>query len=389
MLKLIEKKDFYDSLTSKNEVLNTYNKLTLIPSKNNVFYNANTTEQINSKHVLSAKLFPCYLQPEFNTTEYEGLKKLPLNKINGFAIQIDKSSDIETFMKVNYSKNFRGNIKRAVSRFEICFKVAYEMNYGSITESKYNSLMASLHGMLRERFTQRNDKNKVLNNWDYYLQSSFKLINEKKASLFVIYQNQIPVSICLNHHFNKILFISIPSYDINFSKFSLGNISIFKMLEWGHENNYILLDMAYGELDYKRRWSNYLYTFEHHIFYSQNKPIHSTVVFIEASIIKLKNYLKNINLDDLITKIKNKLKKTFSPAPLELEYDIVFSENISIQNLKRIQQDSLDFSIIQKPVYDFLYREKIPMEIIEIFEIKKGKEYLVNYENVNHRILIK
>lgn len=147
--------------------------------------------------------------------------------------------------------------------------------------------MEKLFEILTIRFNQRNENHQSIHNLKDYTWYKVFTHKWKKASLFVIYNGETPVQISLNYHFNKILFISIPSFDIAYSKFSLGNISIYKILEWALYNDYDLLDLEYGSLEYKRQWSNHVYSFDDHIIYPKDNYFVSLVANLEIGKLKI------------------------------------------------------------------------------------------------------
>ena len=55
--------------------------------------------------------------------------------------------------------------------------------------SDYIKVMSALKSMIISRFSQKNKTNFALLEWDNTYNSCFKMINDKKASLFVIYNN--------------------------------------------------------------------------------------------------------------------------------------------------------------------------------------------------------
>ncbi|MFV0540103.1 MAG: GNAT family N-acetyltransferase, partial [Aestuariibaculum sp.] len=294
------KQNFYHTITTKNMVLDSYKTLSFIHN-NTCIYRDDSNYKENKG--INISLFPNYLKPEFK----DSLKvvTIPQKKITGYSILIDpeKDKDIETKLRIDYKKSFRNNVLRLLNRFESCFNVKYRMFFGSIEKDEYDYLMQSLYTMLTNRFNQRNETNKVLKNWKHYLNTTFNFINNQKASIFVIYAGNSPVHICINHHFNDILFVSIPSYDIDYAKFGFGNISFYKLLEWSIANNYKVMDMAQGYLEYKRRWSNNIYGFNHHIIYPKGNFIAKSTSLLEITKLKFKNFLKTKNFDTFIDKI--------------------------------------------------------------------------------------
>lgn len=384
---LINKQDFFNTLSKKHEVFNCYSKLTLTHNNNDIYNidNKNSNKPLQVVH--TSNLFPSYLKPAFRNSQLVKTKIIPQKKIIGYAIRIDKNNGFDDFFKTRFSKSFRSNIKRFVNRFETCFNTNYKMFYGSISTTEYHTLMGALHTMLTKRFNQRDESNKMLEHWDFYMSTTYENINTKKASLFVIYHDDVPVQISLNYHFNSILFVAVPSYNIDYAKFSLGNISIYKLLEWAVENKYDIMDLEYGYLEYKRRWSNYIYEFSHHIIYLKNNPKASALGTFKTLKLKLKNFLKSINMDKLIESLKYYLKKQDSTYKA-IEYKaepIVFTNN---SNLEVLNINSPQLATIKKIIFDFLFVNKVHVKNLKVYEIKPLKEYVFCCKSVTQKITI-
>ncbi|WNH10228.1 hypothetical protein [Thalassobellus suaedae] len=179
------KERFYDTLTQKNRILPYYSKL--INSLNNeTLYESNNQKTDKHKKTVSISLFPSFLDFNLKNEGLFALKQIPQEKIIGYAILTQNHKNIESFLKQEYKKNFRANIKRVLNRLEICFDIEYEMYFGSITKEKYYVLMTELKQMLTKRFKQRGDSTHVLNDWEAYYNSIFNLIN-KKSTLFLLF----------------------------------------------------------------------------------------------------------------------------------------------------------------------------------------------------------
>lgn len=383
-MEFISSNDFYNTLSKENKVLESYAALNFAHN-NHQIHKSNIEKEILKVNVIN--LFPTYLKPTFSDKNSMGLRTIPQKKIIGYGISINDSQDFETFFKKEFSKSFRSNIKRFVNRFEACFNTNYKMFFGDINKSDYDFLMSELHNMLSKRFNQRNESNKMLKHWDYYLESTFKKINSKKASLFVIYHDKEPIQISLNYHFDKILFISIPSYNIDYAKFSLGNISIYKLLDWAVTNNYQIMDLEYGYLEYKRRWSNYIYGFHHHIIYSKKNIKASFFANTKILKLKLKNLMKSINVDKLIENLKNlslKQKSTY----IELNYKIETIEGTNKPTGQPININNSQFSGLKKIAFDFLFVNKEHVENLKVYEVTSKREYIFIGNSNSQKVLI-
>jgi len=381
---MVLNENFHETISTKNKVLEHYQKLYLTHNNTNIYTQKN--KHITSYNaVVNISLFPSYLQPEFNVSNDIEIIKIPQKKITGYAVLIKGHTNLETLFKTEYKKSFRANILRFVNRFEDCFNANYKLYFGDISNEDYAFLMNTLHKMLTTRFDQRNDSNKVLKNWDTYMETTLGLIKEKKASLFVIYDDITPVHICLNHHFNNILFVSVPSYDINYAKFALGNVSLYKLLEWSVNNNYEVMDMAQGYLEYKRRWSNLIYEFDHHIIYSKKSTLNRISAQFEIQKLHFKNFLKSKDLDVLLEKYKKGLRKN-SVYQEEVAYQLEENDVADIILLKIINEEDLVFNLLRKPINDFLYTHKEHRNNLKVFEIIKDKEYLFQGKQIAKKL---
>ena len=169
--------------------------------------------------------------------------------------------------------------------------------------------MSTLKEMIIRRFKQRNDVNENLLNWNHYHKISFGLINEKKASMFVIMNAQTPICISVSNHFNGKMFSSVSSYDIDFSKFSLGSIEIYKKLERCIKNNHNTYEFGMGDLSYKREWSNHIYNFKHQIIYPNKSIIATIIAYIEFIKVSTKETIYKL-IYNRYKKWETKWKKT-------------------------------------------------------------------------------
>lgn len=380
----INSNDFYNTLSKEHKVLDSYATLNFAHN-NHQIYKCNL-EKAQTK-VDAINLFPSYLSSTFNDAERVNIKTIPQKKIVGYGINIKGNQDFETFFKNEFSKSFRSNTRRFVNRLEACFNTNYKMFFGNINKVDYDFLMSALHTMLTNRFNQREESNKILKNWDYYLESVYKNINSKKASLFVIYHDEKPIQISLNYHFDKILFISIPSYNIDYAKFSLGNISIYKILDWAVTNSYEIMDLEYGYLEYKRRWSNYIYEFNHHVIYSKNNIKATLLASVEILKLKLKNLLKSLNIDKLVKNLKGYFYKQ-KTTHIAIAYKTESIDFINTNNLETLNINSPQLINLKKIIFDFLFVNKTHISDLKIYEIAPLKEYVFCGKTKSQKIII-
>ena len=364
----IHKINFYNSIFENGRIPIAYKKLLLKKDDTLLFTSTEVPHELKDIH--SYELFPNYLA-------YNIADKLELQKVfqkKGYAIDLKEYIDINDYLKKHCKGNFRNNILRSVKRIETSFNIKYKHFYGEINNEVYTVLMSALLDMLTKRFEQRSDKNIILENWDYYLETTQELILRKKASLFVIYNETQPIAISLNHHFGPVLYFSIPSFDLDYSKFTLGNVVIYKMVAWCIQNQILLFDMGYGGFENKRNWCNTTYNFEHHIIYSSKAFLGKALTFL----IKYKylsiNYLisKNINVHYRQLRHKMNRKKVARPAQ---NFTYKFEGLSAVTDEQKltmlpINMNEKENNYLIKPTYDFLYLHKEHIDDITIFAIQ-------------------
>ena len=206
---------------------------------------------------------------------------------------------IDQFLEKQFKSKKRSIIRRYINRLEKCLTIRYKIYWGDIEELTYELLMATLQKMISKRFDEKGEHHQEMKRWDELKQRTFSQIKKKQASLFVIYDDGLPIEISLNYHLGEVLFSSISSYDMDYSKFGLGHVEIYKQLEWCLQNGYHTFEMGVGGMDYKARWSNYIYQFEHVVLHQDTTLTSRLFGNYEYHRIRLKEYLKSKKINEL------------------------------------------------------------------------------------------
>ena len=290
----------------------------------------------------------------------KSLKAIPFNRFVGFCINMEGFDSTEGYISKQFGVKSRSKVRSYVRRLETCFNVSYDMYHGdNLSRGVYDSLFEILEEMITMRFNQRNDTHQAMGDWDYYKSSTYNLIKDKKASLFVIYDDEKPIDICLNYHEHGVFVNHIRAYDIDYSKFRLGYIDIYKQLDWCIENNYKIFDLGSGTLTYKEQWCNVTYEFQNLIVY--NKKSLRNIIFgnLMASLYKLKNFLnsKNIISDTEVNKSYNSgVKNDNEDETKHIDFDTMPLEDGKVPNNSiKIDIEHEDYQHLRHAVYDYLY----------------------------------
>lgn len=191
---------------------------------------------------------------------------------------------------------------------------------------------------------------------------------EKEASLYVIYNENRPIDICLNYHVAGVYVNKIRSYDIDYSKFRVGYIDIIKQLEWCLENNYAIFDLMRGDLRYKREFCNVISNLDRYILYPKiilgpnYGPTLKGGIVVETEI----KIYKRRNQES----IKNNTSEETVQENKEPEIKIVelkeFPTNIK---LELIDLDQEEFNSLRKSVYEFQYSNSESSKDIQIYKL--------------------
>jgi len=124
----------------------------------------------------------------------------------------------------------------------------------------------------------------------------------------VIYEGGVPISVMFNFHSDTVVFDAIPVFDTDFSKFTLGYITIIKVLEWCIQSEVEIFDFSKGYYEYKERWGTTKYNFDYHIIYNPKSIISNTLGFVLKKFFVFKQFLREKEFNILYQRIVYTLK---------------------------------------------------------------------------------
>jgi len=347
-----------------------------------IFSNQDYKKSEKLQEVHSVMFIPQYIIPRVDNNLFK-IKKVK-QFFKGYAIFLEGFKTIDDYIKFRFKKNAKSILKK-VKRLDHSFPIKYQFYYGNISREEYDLLMAVLKKMIISRFKQRDDTSQNLKNWNHYHNTFFKLINEKKASLFVIRNQQEPICVSLNNHTNGNLFSAVSSYDIDYSKFSLGSIEIYKKIEWCLEHNHKIYEFGMGDLEYKREWSNHIYNFEHQIIYPKQSILALLTAYKEFIKISIKEGVYKLAYNPY-KKWKLKQKKRM---PLEPNHELFpFETSINLEKYKKIDLTDEAYRYLRKIKIDFIYSNIETTDQVEIFEMDKlNKTFIISGKFIKQKVV--
>ncbi|MFI1743915.1 GNAT family N-acetyltransferase [Thalassobellus sediminis] len=365
---ILNKENFYTDLFENDKISNAI-KYVSISNSNNIIYKSEKNLIFENK-INSIQLVPSYLKIHID----KKLKSKTVFQKKGYAVNLSGYEDIGQYLKANCSSSTKKNTIRSIKKLETCFSIRYKIFYGSIDFETYSFIMKSLLKMLIKRFEQRTGRNRAIENWDYYLSKCYNLILNKKASLFVIFNNNQPIKITLNFYYNCIVYSAISSYDTDFHKFSLGNIDTYKQLEWCLTNKFSIFDLGYGDFNQKKTWCNSIYSFENHVVSTFSKQILAKVyTFFISYKYKFINYLITKNINTIFSEYKSMFtfkKKKIIKDIVHYETETILKEHINYKQLIKINFSSKEYNCLKENVYNFIYKNNEHIDNVTTYKFK-------------------
>ncbi len=372
---------FYD------RILNTTNK--------KAFYDGLPNESSEADNLIHiVHYIPPFLKPEIGNQAEQRLITFKFPRAKGFMVNLNGYTSIDQYLSAQLSSKRRKNLRSYVRKLETCFKIRYEFYFGEIQKKRYDLLMAKGRLFLQNRFEQKGETHELLASWDFIEKTTYELILLKRASLFVIYNNEEPISVCLNYHHDTIFHNAIGSYDIAYSKFSLGYVAILRQLEWCLANGILLFDLSLGDLDYKRIWSNVIYDFEHQILYKQKNHLNKLVAGGLVSFYQLKDYLKRMKVDTLYHKLRRVISKEPKPGNnsySEQQFELVDLDLVPLTEQARlVDLNHESYAFLRKPVVDFQFSSEEKSEDIKIYQVNGQKDrFYILGRNARQQLILR
>lgn len=388
----LSKLNFTISFFEKNLVLPFYKKVYNKTNGQN-FLNKNlNVESYSENYIYIVNGIPPYFELKLDE-ENKPFKKFNVYPRLGFLASLEKYDNVRDYMNDQFKSKSRSRIRSCIRRLELCYNIEYKTYFGAITKDEYNFLFSKFKSMIERRFNQRTDSHAQLKNWDFYEKTTYPMILEKKASLFVIYNNGTPIDICLSYHHQNIVNNVIRSYDVDYSKFKLGYVDILKQLEWCFENNYKIFDLGWGEMDYKYQWCNVVHKYECHVVYNNNNLSEKILAYVIAKLIIFKTFLRRKKIIPITIRLKTFFKKPSKNLDKKQKGEPVFTikdlskmppidKSLSIVNI-----DKEEFAFLRAPTYNFQYLNSESSGNIKVYKIITQKDsFIIEGKNKAQKI---
>ena len=310
-----------------------------------------------------------------------GLGFYPIKQYPGFLIELGEYDTLDDFISKTFKKSSRYKLRKYKKRLEECFNISFKAYHGEMLKKEYDSIFDHFRELLEKRFAQKKIYNNNLDaeEWAFYKDVAYPLIQEKKAALFVLYNKDEPISITLTYFSENRLFDAITVFDIDYAKFHLGSITIMKLIKWSIENNLEIFDFSKGYFDYKKRWATQKYDFEYHILYDSKSITSKFSAFSIKSFFEFKQFLRNKNVNEILHQLTFWLGKKKSPKKTKTYYEFFeAAKEYQKETLVEIDYDSPENGFLKIPVFDFLYLNNEKLQNTQVFQfVGENTRYLL------------
>ncbi|WP_149277083.1 GNAT family N-acetyltransferase [Pareuzebyella sediminis] len=301
----------------------------------------------------------------------------------GFSIDLENYTDLTDYLRKTFSKSSRYKLNKYKKRFENCFNISYEMYFGEISMETYDFIFENFRGLLQKRFDDKQITNNNLDpkEWKFYYEVTRPMILEKRASLYVIYNEQQPIGITLNFFSDEILFDAITVFDIDYAKFHLGSITIMKLLEWSLEQKMRTFDFSKGYFDYKARWADKKYDFEYHILYDKTSIRARLIALLIREFYDFKQLLRDKNVNEKLHRLTFWLKnRKKNDKGINHSFDEIHEDEV-LGDYEEVDIREPNHSHLRTVAFDFLYLNNVCLSELKVYHLPDSEnKYFLSTE---------
>ncbi|MCB0447685.1 MAG: GNAT family N-acetyltransferase [Gelidibacter sp.] len=323
---------------------------------------------------------PTYFDVEpFSPKPNDSLRLKKMYQYQGFLMDISSYENVDEYINSQFSSKNRREFRSNQRRLETCFDISYEFIHGETSKEKFDLIFKQFYDLLSKRFSDKQTNYHHLNpnKWNFYEELVFKMLQEKKSSLLIIYNDNQPIGITLNFHSEDILFETITVFDPDYYKFNIGKLTIVKIIEWCYENTMAIADFSKGDFDFKHEWCNVVYDFNYHLLYDSKSLISKILAYKITLFFKFKLYLRNHHVNALYRKLLFKLN-TKNDEAYNTNFVAEDIDNFKVDTtFDEIDLDDDKVDYIKNFVYSFLFANPEPLKAIKVYKKKTSKTFMI------------
>ena len=321
---------------------------------------------------------PDYLSPRYvRGNNPRQLLKVPLYE--GYLVNLTEFSDAEDYLRNHVGKARYSQLRRYKKRLDHCISPRYAAFYGEMDEAEYRYVFECLVEFTERRFRQKEEVNYEIPFLAYYEEVMYRMILEKQALLFVIYDGDKPINITLNFIFGDLMLHWNSCFDIDYGVFNVGHINTMEHFRWCFDNRIRIFDMGRGNFWHKQRLINHTYRYEQHIVCDRT-PLSLSRALLRAAGPFARYYLirglKKVHAQKLYGhyakyRFRSRQEGGQSPAVSEsaaYTWRELAGEVLSPESLRAVCPGDEAFAGLRGAFNQFLHSEKISQTEVQVFK---------------------
>ena len=330
--------------------------------KNQMLYSNEAVKHPSAIKPVLIQDVPDYLNIAYSKQSTTLFKHKQLKTQQGYLIDLSLFKSANEYFAKKFGPKSRSNLRRYENRLKLCFEISYVSYYGHIAKEEYERLFVALRNMLIRRFEQKKEKNYELQYLADFEASVYDMVCKKSAMIYVTYHKDKPISIRINMFKHNLAYYIISGYDIDYSKFHLGNIDMMKNIEWLFDHDFTCYDLLKGYYYYKKKWMTHSYHNQLHFIYPSSSLtggfIYELVYIKELSRKVLFDFLRFFNIPQSYKKLKRRIMSQTSSTSHQKWHTISDEPNTEDFAKKKIIIDienDNNYFFLRNAVYDFLF----------------------------------
>lgn len=211
----------------------------------------------------------------------------------GYLMDFSGFKSSSEYLRYNLNSKTYKNLRNDINRLKKQFTIRFEIFYGNnLNPESFHELFQIFEKFIQARFKKLNKKHTGYMRWEEYETNVLSMIIKKKASLMVLYSEDKPIGISLNYHYKDIIDSAITSFDISYSKYSIGKQMFVYQLQWAIENSFQIIDLRWGNYGYKIKFANRTIKYKTHVLYNKNSILEKMVAYTLLIALKWNYQLK-------------------------------------------------------------------------------------------------
>ncbi|UBZ13575.1 GNAT family N-acetyltransferase [Flagellimonas marinaquae] len=179
----------------------------------------------------------------------------------GYLIELSEHDSFEDYFRSHFNAKGARNLRRQGKKLFKEIPARMVTYYGKTERGTLDMLFESLGEFLEKRFEQKEVSNYEIPLLPLYKKMFRKLLPEKKAVIFSLFDADDPIALGIGFVYGDTLYLFNIAYDVDYSQYGPGNQIMMGAVAWCFDKGITRVDMGRGDFLHKRKWVNTSYTY--------------------------------------------------------------------------------------------------------------------------------